>query len=119
MGENFPKFKSDADVGERQPLTQSMSHTSMGSACFLAVIGALVCAWCLLDSWQHSMSADLFSVSKVSNPQINMATGEITADVSHPFKYPLTLAFFQFLFMAVVFLTIWSLVSSNKGADIR
>merc|ERR1719321_2665481 len=63
------------------------------------------------------MSSDLFGVSQVKNAHINMPTGEVTADVSQPFTYPLTLAFFQFAFMGVIFLTIWSVVAQDYVAD--
>jgi len=97
---------------------QKVAPSSMGGACFLAVVGALVCGWCALDSWQHQMSSELFGVSQVANPKINMATGEVTADVSHPFNYPLTLAFFQFAFMGVIFLAIWCMLAKHHAADI-
>merc|ERR1719262_1653515 len=64
------------------------------------------------------MSSELFGASQVANPKINMATGEVTADVSHPFTYPLTLAFFQFAFMGVIFLAIWCMLAKHHAADI-
>merc|ERR1719428_671218 len=64
------------------------------------------------------MSSELFGVSQVANPKINMATGEVTADVSHPFMYPLTLAFFQFAFMGVIFLTVWALSTRSAADDV-
>merc|ERR1719262_1445381 len=64
------------------------------------------------------MSSELFGASQVANPKINMATGEVTADVSHPFTYPLTLALFQFAFMGVIFLAIWCMLSQNHAADV-
>merc|ERR1719262_1537088 len=64
------------------------------------------------------MSSELFGASQVANPKINMATGEVTADVSHPFTYPLTLAFFQFAFMGVIFLAIWCVLARYHTADV-
>jgi len=110
---------SKTNAGEQQPLVQSLGPSSMGSACFLAVVGALVCLWCVLDSWQHAVSAELFGVSQITNAKINAATGDVTADVNHPFTYPLTLAFFQFAFMAVIFLAIWRMLAHNPEEDVR
>jgi len=106
------------DAGEQQALIQKVAPSSMGSACFLAVVGALVCGWCLLDSWQHQISAELFGVAEIKNPNVNLLTGEVSADVSNPFTYPLTLAFFQFAFMGVIFLAIWYMLSQNHAADV-
>jgi len=104
--------------GESKPLIQAVAPASMGKACFVAVVGALVCGWCILDSWQHDVSAQLFGVKQIKDPKINPLTGEITADVNHPFTYPLTLAFFQFAFMGLIFLAIWWVLTRNPGADV-
>jgi hypothetical protein len=96
-----------AGSGEQQPLIQKVAPSSMGSACFLTVVGALVVGWCVLDSWRQQMSSNLFGVAQVKN-----------AHVSHPFTYPLTLAFFQFAFMGIFFLSIWSVTARNAAADI-
>jgi len=109
---------SGANAGEQQPLIKAVGQSSMGSACFLAVVGALVCAWCVLDSWQHAVSAELFGVSQVTQAKLDPHTGQVALDVNHPFTYPLTLAFFQFAFMAVIFLGIWSVLSRNREADV-
>lgn len=111
-------FNSRADAGEEQPLIQSVTPSSMGSACFLAVTGALVCTWCVLDSWQRSVSAQLFDVSQITGGSVDKLTGEATLDVTHAFTYPLTLAFFQFAFMATIFLAIWWVTSRSPTADI-
>merc|ERR1719487_2206372 len=63
------------------------------------------------------MTAELFGVAEIKNPNINLLTGQVSADVSHPFVYPLTLAFFQFAFMGVIFLTIWCVLARNHAAD--
>jgi len=107
-----------ANAGEQQPLTQKVAQSSMGKACFLAVVGALVCGWCILDSWMHASSSQLFGVAQVTNPKINQLTGQVTGDVSHPFTYPLTLAFFQFAFMGMIFLAVWWVCTRNHAADI-
>jgi len=106
------------DAQEQQPLTQSVSRTSMGGACFVTVVGALVCAWCVLDSWQHSAGADLFGATQVTNTKFDKLTGNISADMSHPFTYPLTLAFFQFAFMAVIFMVMWWTLSQKPLQEI-
>merc|ERR1719321_495340 len=64
------------------------------------------------------MSSDLFGVSQVKNAHINMLTGELTADVSQPFTYPLTLAFFQFAFMGLMFLATWWMLARDPSADV-
>merc|ERR1719262_1856675 len=64
------------------------------------------------------MSAELFGVAEIKNPNVNLLTGQVSADVSHPFTYPLTLAFFQFAFMGVIFLAIWYMLSQNHAADV-
>jgi len=107
-----------ASAGEEQPLIKSVTPASMGKACFLAVIGALVCAWCVLDSWQRQTSSQLFGVSTVKDPKINAQTGEVSFDTSHPFTYPLTLAFFQFAFMGMAFLIMWGLFTRKHAADV-
>jgi hypothetical protein len=111
-------MNNGADAGERQPLVKSVAPAVMGKACFLTVVGALVCGWCVLDSWNRDVGANLFGVSEVSNEKINLMTGQITADVSHPFNFPLTLAFFQFAFMGLLFLVFWWMSSRQPTADI-
>jgi hypothetical protein len=106
-----------ASAGEQQPLVQSVAPASMGKACFLAVVGSLMCAWCILDSWQREASMQLFGLSKIENPHIN-ASGDMTGDVSRAFTYPLTLAFFQFAFMSVIFFAVWWLLTRNAEKDI-
>jgi hypothetical protein len=107
-----------ANAGERQPLIKSVAPAFMSKTCFIAVVGALVCGWCVFDSWNRSVSASLFGVAQVSNEKLDLATLQITADVSHPFNFPLTLAFFQFAFMGVLFLIFWRLSSARPAADI-
>jgi hypothetical protein len=109
---------SRASAGEQQPLVQSLAPASMGKACFLAVVGALVCGWCILDSWQRDVSTQLFGLQQVTNPKVDSSTGEITADVKHPFTYPLTLAFFQFAFMGVIFFAIWGFSTRTPADDL-
>lgn len=110
--------KARATAGEQQPLTGLVASSSMGKACFLVVVAALVCGWCVLDSWQHNTSSQLFGVSQITNPKINEVTGDITGDVTQAFTYPLTLAFFQFAFMGAIFLAIWWLSARNPAADV-
>jgi len=66
-----------------------------------------VCGWCLLDSWNRDVSSNLFGVSEAKDAK----------DVSHPFNFPLTLAFFQFAFMGVLFLSFWWMSSRQPSAD--
>lgn len=102
---------------EEQPLIRPMPQPLMGKICFLAMVVVAVCSWCILDSWNHDMSSVLFEISEVKNERIDPFTGQITADVSHPFNYPLTLAFFQFLFMGIIFIGFWFLLSRHRAAD--
>jgi len=104
-------------AGEQTPLIPPMAQPLMGKICFLTMVSVAVWAWCVLDTWNHDVSSDLFGITEVKNQQIDPFTGQITGDVSHPFNYPLTLAFFQFLFMAVVFLGFWYLLSRHPAAD--
>jgi len=76
-----------------------------------------MCAWCIVDSWNHDVIDELFGLADVQNQQINEITGEITGDVTYPFNFPLTLAFFQFAFMSIVFLGFWYLLSRHPAAD--
>merc|ERR1719345_271851 len=114
--------------------------------CFVTVIGALVCAWCLLDSWNRQVSSDLFAASEVKSERIyNVLSGETIqfntkpdstltmtapedevdmqtmnrthADVSYPFNFPLTLAFIQFAFMGLLFLGCWWKLARHPAAD--
>lgn len=104
-------------AGERQPLIKAVAPVFMGKMCFLTVVGALVGGWCVLDSWNRDVSANLFGVAQVSNAKIDSTTGQISADVSHPFNFPLTLAFFQFAFMGLLFLALWWISSWQRAAD--
>jgi len=146
----MPGSKFNANGGEQaeeQPLFQSMAPASMGKMCFVTVIGALVCAWCLLDSWNRQVSSDLFAASEVKSERVyNLFTGETEqfntktdstltmtapkdevdmqtmtmthADVSHPFNFPLTLAFIQFAFMGLLFLGFWWMLARHPAADV-
>jgi len=107
-----------ANAGEQQPLIKSIAPSSMGKWCFLTVVGALVCGWCLLDSWNHDVSSQLFGLQEVKNRKIDTLTGQVSADVSHPFNFPLTLALFQFAFMGLLFLAFWWVTSRQHAADV-
>jgi len=107
-----------ANAGEQQPLIKSIAPSSMGKWCFLTVVGALVCGWCLLDSWNHDVSKQLFGLQEVKNQKIDLFTGQVSADVSHPFNFPLTLALFQFAFMGLLFLAFWWVTSRQHAADV-
>lgn len=106
-----------ADAGERQPLIKSVAPAFMGKVCFLTVVGALVCGWCLLDSWNRDVISNLFGASQVKNEKIDLINGQITADVLQPFQFPLTLAFFQFAFMGLLFLIFWWMTARQPAAD--
>lgn len=45
-------------------------------------------------------------------------TGGVTGDVVYPFRFPLTLAFFQFAFMSVVFLSLWFMLARHGASDL-
>merc|ERR1719191_1244519 len=113
----FARHTSAPPASEVTPLSKSTASSSMGSTCFLTVVAALVWLWCLLDSWNRDVSSNLFGASEVKNEKINFLTGQVTADVSHPFNFPLTLAFFQFAFMGLLFLTLWWISSRQHAAD--
>merc|ERR1719265_1196091 len=105
--------------GERedQPLIRPMESALMGKICFLTMVGIAICAWCVLDTWNHDVSSELFGIAEVKNQRIDLMTGQISADVTHPFNYPLTLALFQFIFMGIVFLVFWYLLSREPARD--
>jgi hypothetical protein len=102
---------------EEQPLIRPMPQPLMGKLCFLAMVSVAVCGWCILDSWNHDMSTVLFTISEIKNQRIDPVTGQITGDVTHPFNYPLMLAFLQFAFMGIVFTGFWFLLSRHRAAD--
>jgi len=84
------------------------------------VVGALVCGWCLLDSWNRSLSADLFAFQETTT----LLPGKVPFDsntysiVSYPFNFPLTLAFLQFAFMGLLFLGCWGMSARHPAADV-
>lgn len=95
-----------------------MAPPLMGKICFLMMVGVAACGYCMLDAWNHNVITDLFGITQVKNEKVNPFTGEVTGDVSHPFNYPVTLAFFQFLFVGVVLLGFWYLLSRHPAADV-
>lgn len=104
-------------ASEVQPLLQPMSKGSVGRVCFGAVVAGLVLAWCVLDTWNRSASSQLFEVGEVQKMQVDKKTGNLTPLVDR-FRFPLTLAFIQFAFMAGLFTLLWWLFAKSSTADL-
>jgi len=114
---SVPSAPSARVVGEAQPLIPPMAQPVMGKICFLSIVCVSVWSWCILDWWNHDVSSVLFQLSDGSDMQINPITGQVIGEAKHPFTFVLTLAFFQFAFMGVVFLGFWYLLSRHPAAD--
>lgn len=95
-----------------EPLIKPLSPSALGKLIFAAGIGGLVLAWCVLDSWNESVSAALFKTG------IAEGTKEEHGEAQY-FDSPLTLAFLQFLFMGIFFGVLWWAMSDNAQEDMR
>jgi len=102
-------FKSASE--ESRPLLSSLSERTTGYIWLSFIIGSLVVMWCVLDSWNHDMSAHLFQMSEVRSLSANSSVDNIR----EPFKYTLTLAFLQFAFMGLVFASIFAIKQAAAG----
>jgi hypothetical protein len=69
-------------------------------------------AWCVVDSWNHDVSEQLYRMSEVKG--LDADRGVIEA-VSEPFHYTFTLAFLQFAFMAFVFCAIYAAMATSSN----
>merc|ERR1719456_445855 len=87
---------------ETLPLLRPMSQASVGTLCIFAVAAGLTAGWCLLDSWNHDVSSQLFGLAEVTG----IAVKDNKANLNQ-FNAPLLLAFMQFLFMGLLFLMLF------------
>lgn len=105
-----------SDYQEYHPLLRSMSEASVSFAWFAFSVGALVVAWCVLDSWSHETVSGIFNQKVVKDEVMNPFTGQTVTELD-TFSYTLTLAFLQFVFVGVAFCSIFaaSVVVSGKS----
>lgn len=94
---------SNKMLDSQENYSWSVSVTLMRRIWVMVIVGSLVVMWCVLDSWNHDMSSELFQISGT----------DIVGGSS--FKYMLTLAFLQFLFMAVVFCSMFAAKAASAG----
>lgn len=88
----------------------SVSEASSRRIWFGVIVATLIVMWCVLDSWNHDMSSQLFQLSEIK---------ALTPD--HPVmprQYTLTVAFLQFVFMAFAFCTIFVLKTVSAGESV-
>lgn len=90
---------------QEQTSSGSLSEAMTSRIWLVCIIISLVTAWCVLDSWNHDMSSQLYQMSEVQSFQIN-PSGKVNY-TSEPFKYTLTLSFIQFAFLGVVYISIF------------
>jgi hypothetical protein len=98
---------------ETLPLLRPMSQASVGTLCIFAVAGGLTAGWCLMDSWNHDVSSQLFGLAEVTGLHIE----ENKANLNH-FNAPLLLAFLQFLFMGVLFSSLFFFLVPTAQQDV-
>lgn len=92
---------------ENGSLFRSLSDSLIHRTWLVCIIVGLVAMWCVLDSWNHAMSAELFKMSygRLESP-------------SEPFKYTLTLAFLQFAFVGLVFCSLFGFKAASEGESV-
>jgi hypothetical protein len=94
-----------------------MSKNSVGTLCVFAVASLLTFCWCLMDSWNHDVSNQLFAVAEVRRVQVG--SGGLDVDMTqNSFKAPLLLAFLQFVFMGVVFSLLFVFLTPTAYEDV-
>jgi len=102
---------------EHRPLLRSLSDAQVSRMWFAVTVGALVTAWCVLDSWNHTTISNIFQQSEVKGQVLNPFTGETLTELQ-PFNYTLTLAFLQFAFMGLVFGLLFAFHAALTGNSI-
>merc|ERR1740130_1027636 len=112
----LPRGKSTGQE-EHQPLLRSLSEASVNRIWLAVSVGALVVAWCVLDSWNHTTISGIFQMGEPTEEVLNPFTGQFSSELK-PFNYTLTLAFLQFAFMAMVFSLIFALHALSKGDSV-
>lgn len=101
------------------PLLRPMSTLNVGTLCTILVVGLLATCWCVLDYWNREISHDLFGIGNVRTLDVdNDGVPEVVAPFGY-FSYPLTLAFLQFFFMGVFFMTLYVSLTQERPQDLR
>jgi hypothetical protein len=80
----------------------------------------LAIAWSVLDFWNRKLSDDLFNIGDVR--KVSITPSKDLATITAPFakfSYPLTLAFLQFVFMGMVFLCMYFVVTQQRPWDLK
>jgi len=99
---------------QNRKLLCSLSEGLIRRIWLVAIVGGLVVMWCVLDSWNHDMSSQLFHMSEVKGLKADNSSG-LFRRVLEPFKYTLTLAFLQFAFMGIVYCSIFAGKALSAG----
>merc|ERR1719217_346844 len=99
------------EENESRPLLRPLSEAWVSRIWFSIAAGSLVALWCVLDSWNHDMSSQLFLFSEKGT----MNGGLSHDDLFHnePFNYALTLAFLQFAFSGLVFCVLFAVKAAR------
>jgi hypothetical protein len=103
---------------EDSPLLRPMSANSAGSLCTCSVIALLALSWGVLDFSNRKVSDELFNIGDVRVLDSSKGFGQVTAPFEK-FEYPLTLAFFQFVFMGKVFLCMYFVVTQQHPFELK
>lgn len=107
--------RTEGGQGESQSLIQSPA--SVGKLCFAVVVTGLILAWCVLDTWNRQVSTQLFEVGEVQDLQVDKKTGNLSPHIVS-FQFPLTLAFMQFIFMGILFISLWWAFAPSPSVDL-
>jgi len=116
--------REESRLTEDSPLLRPMPGQTAGGICTCGVVAILAASWCVLDFWNRKVSDDLFNIGNIR--MLDMTNKHYThggySEVFAPFTkfaYPLTLAFLQFAFMGMLFLTMYFAVTQQRPADLR
>lgn len=109
---------SPIDEQETRPLLRPLSIEWVSRAWLVVIAGSLATVWCVLDSWNHDMSSQLFKLSEVKGLMVDKRSGMVL-QATEPFKYTLTLAFLQFAFAGLVFCTLFAMKAAATGNGMK
>lgn len=98
---------------ETLPLLRPMSQASVGTLCVFAVAGGLTAGWCLMDSWNHDVSSQLFGLAEVTGLEIDKNKADLAK-----FNAPVLLAFLQFVFMGILFSVLFFFLIPTAQQDV-
>lgn len=104
------------DATETQPLLRPMSKNSVGTLCIFAVSSLLTFCWCMMDSWNHDVSNQLFGISE--GKRIEVLPGMTVDEKERTFNAPLLLAFLQFSFMGIAFSMLFFFLTPTAFEDV-